>query len=800
MSEHDFLHALKEDLPEGFAQELKAKLDALDEPARNKRMDNHRTFWTVAAASVVTVLLGIILLVSRVPQLQMLGGELSFTQHDTITSENIDQLQPFATLGNGSINAIHIMPDGEHLLVAASTGLFLHDAHDLNAEPEQITSEAILSVDVDEQGNIYGITAPPFGMDYQQQTVIRWDAATNGRRDLLQSPDGVVSMGDISVKPDGSQMMIQMCTEMEYAEFRGMICAKQQFAWYDTTNMELITIDEPDSIDARFNGQYTIADNWSFIGYFVDANDDPDLYEFTLQLISIETREIRTVLLSNAVAPYVGVSGGLNRLVLSADGQRLLLQNVGHAEYATILEVDTLWNSSEPIDYWRDTTATLYQTANDEDVFAVGYTFSPDGRSVYAASYGNLFRYNLSGEVNLSVAPTMETTSQMGGWYEPPVFTPDGQIMYALHSGNVVMAYDVATLEIVDTLIHYDSDYNQRFQFSADGSRLALTTYHGVPSIWTINTDLPTSERVLLDGDLRSVTLFALSPDGATVAYQDRESLNGATRIQRLDDDSSRRLVERELWLHDLSFLPDGSLVGMRYENGLVRYSVEDIFNDNPEPQVNRMYVPGMGGDIYSDADVSRITVSPNSQWVAVSRCRLPHPCDQADFTIWDIEAKERVTIVADATAFKDYGSMVFSPDSQLFAFGYCTQPQESMNTEQTCIAGEVRIYTMESLLSHGGTPTNSTPLEPLVTLTGFENLPTNIAFNPIQQDDGSWLFAITEWNTRTQIWRIHPDGTAEMLRILDDVRQPIAFDPTGGLMFTTADTAQTEVWGVPLP
>ena len=254
MNENDFLYARQETMPEDFGKNLWQQLQEQDKKPQPKK-----AIWTVAVASLLTAIMGLVLVLSRVPAIAtlMVAPSVpppSFTQHGLITSENIDQLQPFARLGNGIINQIYMMPDGEHLLVAASTGLFLHDAQDLNVEPEPITSEAISYVDVDSQGNIFGVTSLLAGTDNPEQTVVRWDAITNERHNLLQLPEDIDYIDDISVKPDRSQMMVQMCAEKKFSNDFGWICAKQEFAWFDTANGELLALDKP-VIDGQFLGQ-----------------------------------------------------------------------------------------------------------------------------------------------------------------------------------------------------------------------------------------------------------------------------------------------------------------------------------------------------------------------------------------------------------------------------------------------------------------------------------------------------------------------------------------------------------------
>jgi WD40 repeat protein len=793
MSEHDFLHALKEELPEGFAQELKAKLEALDEPARNKRTDNHRTFWTVAAASVVTMLLGVILLVSRVPQLQMLViappvPAPSFTQHDQITSANINQLQPFATLGNGTINQIHMMPSGEHLLVAASTGLFLHDLDNLHAEPQQITSEAVWFVDVDAQGNIYGLIAPFYRYISLElpQTIARWDAMTGEQRVIMDVPDGAYYIDDFSVKPDGSEMIVRECTQLPRIETIGWSCITEELNWYDTLTGNQIASYQP-TIEIMWGSTYAVADDWSFMAYATDIDERPNWTNYALKLTNIATRETHTVLTLG--------TNPVRNLEFSADGQYLLMMTDYPEQQFAINDVLALWELEEPVGFaYRFISAAPSRVTSENGAFLNVYGFSPDNSTVFAASQNGLLKFLLSSDApaTLEAIPEGRLTN-FSGHFEIAI-EPDGKTLYSLRAGNIILKYDVDTLEIVDTLTRYNSEYSQAFQFTDDGTRVAISSPNGIPTIWTIDTDNPTDEPFLPGGQLQSVMRFAFSHDGSTVAYQLWHDT--PVWIQRLGDSSTAQMLGP--YVNALmQFLPDGTLFGMRENSGIVRYAAEDYFSGEPNPQVTM--ISGLGGNLGSTIGADRVAVSSDGQWAAIAMCPLEPSCLRTEIAVWNLQTEERVTTMRDAAVFNHPGTIAFSPDNRLLAFAFCRQPLESVSLLAKCDDSEVRLYTLESMLTYEGS-SSEPPLPPLVTVTGFEELPTHIAFHPIQQDDGSWLIAITEWNTRTQLWRVHEDGTAEVLRILDEVRQPVAFDPTGGLMFTTADTAQTEVWGVPLP
>lgn len=793
MNENDFLYIRQEKMSENFGNVLWQQLQEQDKKHLPKT-----AIWTVVAASFVTSIIGFLLVLSQIT-LELPADTPTFTQHDVITVSNIDQLQPFARLGNGMVHQIQAMPDGEHLLIAASTGLFLHDADDLNAEPTQIASDSLGYIDVDEQGNIYGITSLPNGTNNHTQIVLRWDATTYERTELFQRPQNIHHINGLSIKPDGSQMLVPICTEMAIHENFNWRCTEQQFVWYDIASGQQLAVDHPNIYDGVMLGQYAIADDWSYIAYFVDVDDDPETYIFHLDLIDIATHEIRTVLISDAPPPHMNHAAALNGLMFSADGKRLMLQAIGMAEQAIIMDTATLWATDEPINFWLDDEAVLYQTAENDDTFIWGYLLSPDGRSLIAQSNDSLFSYDLADDVNLSLNPSRIVDKTVNQYF---IFAPNGQAMYGfLYGGKVVSRYDTSTLEVVDTLTHYDSHYDQTFQFTADGSQVGISEqYNDIPSIWTIDTDTPTRELFLAEGQLRAIRQFTLSPDGKRVVYHYNEFWSNDYSLAVEDiDNNTRHTIDATSGFHNLRFLPDGTLSGLRSYTGLVRYSVDDLTSDQPNPQINRLSTPGLANTLFSLAGISRVTVSPDNQWVVVSRCHREGSCAYTDFIVWDIENDEHVTLVTDEAAFKDYGTMAFSPDSQLFAYAYCLQSVTIVEERPSCASSEVRIYAIDDLLAHESTFTDPIPLEPLATLTGFDELPMNIAFNPQQQADGSWLLAITEWHTQTQLWQVDAEGRTARLRVLDTVRQPVAFDPTGGFMFTTADTAQPEVWGVPL-
>jgi WD40 repeat protein len=817
MSEHDFLHALKEDLPEGFAQELKAKLDALDEPVHNNRLDNHRTFWTVAAASMVTVLLGVVLLVSRIPQFQMLviapsAPVPSFTQHDTITSANIDQLQPFARLGNGMITGINITPDGEHLLISATTGLFLHDAHNLSAEPEQIYEGSIrYASDIDSNGYLYGI-ADSLYPQAEQIIISRWNGITGERTDILHLDEfGINALDGLEVKPDGSQMMLSLCREYRQFLDYGTVCKNKTYIWYDTQTGEQVY--EISFDVGNVWSRYAMSDDWTYFAYMIDADDKETLSQPMIRLMNMETYAARNVV--SFGAPYVvepDVTMGGQLFTLSPDGQYMTTHSFATMQTISILlDVNRLWESEEPINPGSLNVEAILHRFSVSEFFIYQLYFAPDGQRAYATNSTQLIELDLTSEEGRLQPSRTADLNQGYSMYitTSPVLSPDGSILYIPYEGNIVLAYDTETLAKIDEMTYYQNDSDEQFEFIHDASQVVVYSGRysgGIPDIWTINTDPPIHQTFLRDDVLTQTYSFAISPDGMTIAYQEDSVWHVENPVWIQHGEEIRQAIDLppDANMRDLQFLDDGTLFGVIDNVGkptIVRWSAADIADGNLLPNFFELELYNMSGIFQNVTGAQRYAIAPNGQWFALSPCVITEiVCNRSEFVIWNLETEERIRI-SDEVHLQQYGTMAFSPDSQLFAYGYCTEQFAFtiVNLQITCAAGSVNFYTLDSILGLIDTDMPQT-LEPAFTITGFEQVPTHITFHPVQQDDGSWLVAITEWNTRTQLWRINPDGTAEVLRILDNVRQPVAFEPTGGLMFTMSDTAQTEVWGVPLP
>jgi hypothetical protein len=809
MSEYDFLNTLKEDLPPDFAQELKAKLDAMD-THKSAAPPTHRTFWTVAAASIVTLLLGIVLVINRMPQLLTLviaplTPVLSFTQHGEITTESIDQLQPFARLGNGAMTGMHMLPDSEHLLVTATTGLYLHDAHDLSAEPQQIYEGSIANYsDVDAQGNLYGLAESIYTQRENPVTIARWNTTTGERTDILHLNDlTLYAIEDVQVNPDGSQILLSVCLEFTPMGF-GSVCKQRGYRWYDAlTGEHLNTIALPDT-DIFWRSD-VINDDWSYIAYQIDAAENETLSQPMIQLMNVATRETHTVISFGApLSTEWGANVNVDRVEFSPDGQSLLTRssnNGQHMMYA-IYDVDSLWETETPINPGMDVDAVRYRVTT----FAYSYHslyFSPDNHYVLSMNDHQVLQYDITtGERNSQPIRSVIVSEDYSlNPHDLPIFSPDGSTLYIRYQPNIVIAYDTETLNKIDETAYFQNDSIDTFQFTQDGSQVAIYSGSGgIPNIWTINTDPPTHELFLPDGVLASIGRFILSPDGNTVVYKKQNiwETDDSLWIHQRENSTPSLPLPVDHYLMELQFLNDGTLLGIGMDNdtgelSLLRWSNDMLAGIIPDAQADELPFQGIGSmSLMWGPGSNNFAVDPNGHFFALSPCRLNYPdCVRDKFKVWNLQTDEQIT-VEDTQNFHVYGSMAFSPDNQLFAYGYCAEPFSSVDYFQNCDAGEVRFYTLDALFN------TDTPM-PLFTLTEFEALPKNIAFNPIQQSDGSWLVAITEAYTQTQLWRVHSDGTNELLRTLDALRQPVTFDPTGSLMFTTTDTAQTEVWGVPV-
>ncbi len=470
-----------------------------------------------------------------------------------------------------------------------------------------------------------------------------------------------------------------------------------------------------------------------------------------------------------------------------------------------IYDVASLWETEEPVNPGMNVDAVRYRTS--ASAYSSYQLFiSPDSRHGFAITNNEIRQFDLSSNER-TLRPSLTTNLHQGLQpHDVPIFSPDGATIY-IRPGNILLAYDSATLNKLDEVAYFENDYGNAFQFTEDGSEVAAYSIHGgIPDIWAINTDPPTHEPFLPDGILSPTGQFALSPDGNTIVYKIEPLWDStdALWVSRRDSSNPPLQLSIEAYPMDLQFLSDGTALGIMSGTNtaglsLLRWTIEDANGDSDPVTVDEMPLTGIQSWSLMSTGLKNYTIAPNNQWFALSLCRLnDSTCKRDKFSLWNMETGERITL-ADEQNFHEYGAMAFSPDSELFAYGYCAEPFVLENTFMNCHASTVRFYTLDALVMSEPAIDATIAPEPLFTLTGFTELPTNIAFNPIQQSDGSWLVAITEWNSQTQLWRIYPDGRSEHLRTLDTVRQPVAFDPTGSLMFTTTHTVQTEVWGVPV-
>ncbi|MCA9912619.1 MAG: WD40 repeat domain-containing protein [Anaerolineae bacterium] len=827
MSENDFLHALREKMPQTFGEELLAQLKAQDAPDAipvqtsepkpvKTAIPVRRTFWTIAAASILAVLLGFVIVVTRSPAdslLQQPSDVLSFTQSAPITSQNINLLQPFATLGDGIAYDLALSPDGETLAVATSLGISLHDANDLNAEPTlvDVNGAGVSKLIYRSDGKIAGVTS--------EQRVFIYDPQADELNELFSLPANTLSF---RFSGDATQLLTLTCAERVEA---GEACPdKWSIAFFDI-----------DLTKQGFRRNFLIFAEYPQIA----VTEDFSLLAFT-QLSETEDNIAQIMLydLENAglVKPVLEIPLGITSTDLylqnivrsmdfSPDGSQLVISL--NSQYVRGL-ISREGRIGKSIQVW-DVEQLLAQDAPQNVSGDVPTVAALDGAIiqglVFGATSDTLLRVSNEGLIVLD----LNQPDEMGEYLhigspniETVHFSPDGERMYILAYGASIQEWDWQNRELLQQNTKYRSTEEFGFAFSADStqmlssSQLPLFIGTNFVDLWDLQQEAPQANmlptigqapvQVAMDDEMAAnlpqismpVNLAVMSLDGRYVAYQGVSSYTNSD-LYLLDlVTGEQRILLEQVQVYLLQFSTDGTLFARITNSGIVyRWSPQAVAASDVNP--TSFTVPLTSRyTVYPVRDKDE--VAPNGQLVAVYECQqtqeqLPSgfylgDCSREVLGIGHVENRDLFErILVDTEGF---GALTFAQDSQTLAFGACME-----RGERECSVGQVSFYDVREMTESQAT--SSLPDVPLINMIqGFTSLPIQLVFHPMVAEDGSQIVAIRLEEGGVELWRWSPDGESELWRTLDTIENPIAFSPDGRFL-ATSRRGQIEFWGVPL-
>ncbi|GAB5491609.1 MAG: hypothetical protein Phog2KO_18240 [Phototrophicaceae bacterium] len=825
MSENDFLYALKDDLPDDFSASLREQLKQVEQEehiqekfalvshngtskimSSEKSIKKQETYlikkdiqpkknsskrWLLPLVAIFAVVFGMLILVNEPPSIDVLNIAQhippSLTNHGDLTPETVSDLQLITTLGNGFARRIRVSPDGNTVLVDSSAGLYLHDAHNISAEPRRIMVNGDFHVvDYADDGMIYGVT---FGnhtdIPYQ---VMRVDPSTNQSVVLFDLPLAFLHNFDIS--NDGSRFSLQVCF---YRERESGFCDENEWVTqiYDTTT---------GTLGLEFASSYGFGSaNYIYNSYSESTtshlSDDGTYYVYILKegtiynihLMDIQTGQSQAIL-------RIGTENQLTShqwIKLSPDNQTLL---VSRFTQISVWDIDRLINADSLTDSLDDDPDSGVSMDTRKRVI-----YHPDNQTLIGIGDNIIHNYDFTtGEAYSE----FESDLVDDDLYSSVEISPDADALYAIVSTGELVRYSYPDGMVEETTNLYDTGWERQLMFLDDTQLLSSgNNYSGtVIREWSLDTNEPASEIFQPNGGISYPVRpeIIVSPDGRYIYYTEL-NLDGSTStidwLHDLETDERYRLSSFFANKGGLISL-DNRIIGLGHSLGYI-YDIDTITNNVTSNQdyisfyLDSEHISSWTGYV---SDIEAIGL--DGRLMATLPCLPSNPSTsnvlcEVDIALWDLingHVSYTIALEADRVAL----AVGLSENSNLLAVSSCAREGDS-RTE----CRELNLYDVSDLPINDTGDVQALDLAPIALLDNLTHNVNSINFHPTTFDDGSRLIAISDNRSLTTFLQIYPDGTTETLATLP-IQNDVTFSPNGNLVLTNNQRGEIEIWGVP--
>lgn len=779
MPDNDFLYSLRDNVPEDFKQQLKQQLDA-QEPDKTPVSTNHSTWWTVAVASIVTLILSVGILVNNqdtLPFMKPLLPPPDLSESPVISAHNINQLHKRDPIGLYS-NDFATYKD--KVIIGTFQGIFEHNATNLNAEPRMLVEDTAFDVAVDGQGNVFYQQS---SADYTQVLVYRWDRQTNTTRQIQTLDVRIIAPDSLYVSEDGQSLYINECI-LDSADKMPYVDCAWELRGYDVASGEQF-------VSYALNSWvYKISQSQDGEWLFYFSYDVPQANVY-LNQTNMNTRDHNTILYSSSESSYPQWVTFETHLAVSDNGQKILIRR------SPALPVN-IWDISELLGF--DTTNGVADHSDGKNFSlrnSSNPTFDSTGDFLIQSDDWIWYVYDIRDNVTINGYPIEVKT------FEKIEFSNDGAIAIGSYNG-IFYAYDTNRWaddeglkrpseadpwEPREILTRYARS-GDSLSFTADGKTLVTDQ---TLTLWDLSTSSPTAQIMpTVEDRVQNVRHAVISPDGQYIAYQPYDSSPvgyGRVYVKNLATNKSHFIDKLVTPMSDMRFLPDNTLV-ITSDRGVI-YQIPpeklDIDTEEDSPytitQVEEV-------QLTTDNNIRNmpITFTADGQLATLWDCENYDAdtklCEETTLHIWDIANEQSILEIAD-DHIEQPGYIAFSPDGQQLAFSFCTEIEMLTEYFPNCLSSEVRVYEVDALLNSGNT-------EPFAAFN--TSGATALTYHPHQQSDDSFILALTDTSNDggTQFWSVATDGQTNLLSTESEIRMPFVFNPQGDQIVTQ----NLNVWG----
>ena len=605
-----------------------------------------------------------------------------------------------ARLGMGKINDIKYSPDGKHLAVASSIGVWIYDAQTdevinlitstdrtVGGKPEPQVS-AINSISFSPDGQLLAIGT-------QGNNIRIWDVKLGRYRHT----HWVSGLQSLSFSPDGNILASGGTEILLWDPETGKRIHHQRFS------IALTAFNRINSVVFSPDGQ-TLA----------SADDDKTVHLWNaktggepIHTLTAHTDKVLSVAFSPDGQTLASASEDETvRLWNAKTGEPIHTFSAYSAQQCVAFSPDgniLAIGGFGSIHLWDVETTKRLHTLSGYSGAITGISFSPDGQTLAGGSDSGVLRlWDVTGEPRpiitehissvqrISFSPDGQTLaiqdqiSNVHLWnartealhHTPLVsssmaFSPDGQIL-ASQSHNTIDLWDLQTEALLDTITKDGISWG--VSFSPDSQMIAAIDANGVVLLWDVKT------KTLLHTFIAARTMsISFSPDSQMIAGTSR------TDVHLWDTKTGDILQEftGERRIDSISFSPDSQTLAIASQTDVRLWDTEtgDLLHTltghrgtlwevafSPNGQV--LAVAGLGAvslwDVKTGAVIRTLT-DRGSYSVAFSPDGKTLACDQYNTVhLWDTETGELLQEFSGHTDF--IYSVAFSPEGRTLASG----------------------------------------------------------------------------------------------------------------------------------